>query len=179
MRARIIGRLGLLALVGVSLAAVHGAVLKSSLSSVEAGRVLPLQGAEFHAATFSLVLVGVFGEYALGDVVVGESGTFSIDLEISASLRPGQYQVVAFSPEGEREAALDMSVAAASAVVEADPADAGEHAEAMMGVEATAEEMVIERSMAGAGWGVIGLFIGLAGGLGAVLVRRTPVTSRD
>jgi hypothetical protein len=175
MRARVIGRLGLLALVGVSLAAVHGAVLKSSMSSVEAGRVLPLQGAEFHPATFSLVLVGVFGEYALGDVVVGESGTFSIDLEISASLRAGQYQVVAFNPEGEREAALDMSVAAASAVVEADPADAGGHAEAM-GVEATAEEMVIERSMAGAGWGVIGLFIGLAGGLGGILVRRTPVT---
>jgi hypothetical protein len=36
--------------------------------------------------------------------------------------------------------------------------------------------MVIERSMAGAGWGVIGLLIGLAGGVGAVLVRRTPVT---
>ena len=175
MRARIMGRLGLLALVGVSLAAVHGAVLKSSLSSVEAGRVLPLQGAEFHAGTFSLVLVGVFDEYSLGDVEIGESGTFSIDLEISASLRPGQYQVVAFSPEGEREAALDMSVAAASAAPEADHADAGGHAEAM-GVEATAEEMVIERSMAGAGWGVIGLLIGLAGGVGAVLVRRTPVT---
>lgn len=175
MRARIIGRLGLLALVGVSLAAVHGAVLKSSLSSVEAGRVLPLQGAEFHAGTFSLVLVGVFDEYSLGDVVIGESGTFSIDLEISASLRPGQYQVVAFTAEGEREAALDMSVAAASAAPEADHADAAVHAEAM-GVEATAEEMVIERSMAGAGWGVIGLLVGLAGGLGAVLVRRTPVT---
>jgi hypothetical protein len=162
-------------LVGVSLAAVHGAVLKSSLSSVEAGRVLPLQGAEFHAGTFSLVLVGVFDEYSLGDVVIGESGTFSIDLEISASLRPGQYQVVAFTAEGEREAALDMSVAAASAAPEADHADADVHAEAM-GVEATAEEMVIERSMAGAGWGVIGLLIGLAGGVGAVLVRRTPVT---
>ena len=175
MRTRIMRRVGLLAVVVVSVAAVHGAVLKSSLSSVEAGRVLPLQGQEFHAGTFSLVLVGVFGEYALGDVEIGESGTFSVELEISADLRPGQYQVVAFSAEGEREAALDMSVAVATAAVEADHAVAGEHEEAM-DAGATAEEMVIERSMAGAGWGVIGLLVGLAGGLGAVLLRGAPVT---
>ena len=175
MRTRIMKRVGLLPLVVLSVAAVHGAVLKSSVSSVEAGRVLPLQGQEFHAATFSLVLVGVFGEYSLGDVEIGESGTFSIDLEIPADLRPGQYQVVAFSPEGEREAALDMSVAAATTVVEADHAVAGEHEEAM-DAGATAEEMVIERSLAGAGWGVIGLLVGLAGGLGAVLLRGAPVT---
>ncbi len=175
MRTRIMRRVGLLALAAASVAAVHGAVLKSSLSSVEAGRVLPLQGQEFHAATFSLVLVGVFGEYSLGDVEIGESGTFSIELEIPADLRPGQYQVVAFSPAGEREAALDMSVAAATTVVQADHAAAGEHEEAM-DAGATAEEMVIERSMAGAGWGVIGLLIGLSAGVGTVLLRRAPAT---
>ena len=175
MRTRITRMAGLLALVGVSLAAAHGAVLKSSLSSVEAGRILPLEGQEFHAGIFSLVLVGVFEEYALGDVEIGESGTFSIELEISANLRPGQYQVVAFSPEGEREAALDMSVAVATTAVAADPADGGEYVEAVS-AEASAEEMVIERSTAGAEWGVIGLLIGLAGGLGAVLLRRAPVT---
>ena len=172
---RSMSRVGLLAMTSVLVAAAHGAVLKSSLSSVEAGRVLPLQGQDFHEGTFSLVLVGVFEEHTLRDVDVGESGTFSVELEISANLRPGQYQVVAFSAEGEREAALDVSVAVATAAAEMDHSDAAENGEAV-DAGARAEEMAIERSMAGASWGIIGLFIGLAGGLGTVLVKRSPLT---
>ncbi len=172
MRTRIMSRLGLLAMVGVSLATVHGAVLKSSLSSVEAGRVLPLQGDEFHEGMFKLVLVGVFDEHTLRDVEVGESGTFSIEVEISPDVRPGQYQVVAFNAEGERQAGLDISVWAAA---QADHDRAGGHEEAME-AGASAEEMVIERSRTGAGWGVIGLLVGLAGGLGTVLLRSAPAT---
>ncbi len=175
MRTRIMSRLGLLAMVGVSLAAVHGAVLKSSLSSVEAGRVLPLQGDEFHEGMFKLVLVGVFDEHTLRDVEVGESGTFSIEVEISPDVRPGQYQVVAFNAEGERQAGLDISVWAAA---QADHDRAGGHEEAMEAMEAraSAEDMVIERSRTGTGWGVIGLLVGLAGGLGTVLLRSAPAT---
>ena len=88
MRTRIMSRVGLLAMVGVFAAAVHGAVLKSSLSSVEAGRALPLQGEAFHEGMFKLVLVGVFGEHTLREVEVGESGTFSIELAIAADVRP-------------------------------------------------------------------------------------------
>ena len=142
---------------------------------MEAGRVLPLEGEGFHEATFTLALVGVFDEHSLGDVEVGESGTFSIELEIAEDVRPGQYQVVAFNAEDERQAALDVSVSAAAEAVQADHDEAGGHEEAME-AEAIAEEMVIERSMAGAGWGVIGILVGLAGGLGTVLLRGAPAT---
>ncbi len=173
MRTRIISRVGLLAMVGVLLAAVHGAVLKSSLSSVEAGRVLPLQGEGFHEATFKLVLVGVFDEHTLGHVEVGESGTFSIELEIAADVRAGRYQVVAFNDEGERQAGLDVSVWEA---VRMDHEVGGQEETMAMEAGASAEEMVIERSRTSAGWGVIGLLVGLAGGLGTVLLRGAPAT---
>ena len=142
---------------------------------MEAGRVLPLEGEGFHEATFKLVLVGVLNEHNLRDVEVGESGTFSIELEIAADVRPGQYQVVAFNAEGEREAALDVSLSATAEAAQADHDEAAGHEEAM-DTGASAEEMVIERPMAGAGWGIIGLLIGLAGGLGTVLLRGAPVT---
>ncbi len=174
MRTRVMRRAGLLAMAGVLLAAVHGAVLKSSLSSVEAGRVLPLQGEGFHEATFKLVLVGVFDEHTLGHVEVGESGTFSIELEIAADVRAGQYQVVAFNDRGDRQAALDVSVWEA---VRMDHDEASRQEETMaMEAGASAEEMVIERSRTGAGWAVIGLLVGLAGGLGTVLLRGAPAT---
>ena len=43
-----------------------------------------------------------------------------------------------------------------------------------MDAGARAEEMTIARATTGAGWGVIGLLIGLAGGAGAMLLRGTP-----
>lgn len=154
------------------LTTVRNSVLQSVIHEVAQS---PLEGEGFHEATFKLVLVGVFDEYTLQDVEVGESGTFSIELEISADVRAGQYQVVALNDGGERQAALDISVSAAAEAVQADHDEAGGH-EAAMEAGSSAEEMIIERSMAGAGWGVIGLLIGLSGGLGTVLLRRTPAT---
>lgn len=154
------------------LTTVRNSVLQSVIHEVAQS---PLEGKGFHEATFKLVLVGVFDEYTLQDVEVGESGTFSIELEISADVRAGQYQVVALNDGGERQAALDISVSAAAEAVQADHDEAGGH-EAAMEAGPSAEEMIIERSMAGAGWGVIGLLIGLSGGLGTVLLRRTPAT---
>jgi hypothetical protein len=69
-----------------------------------------------------------------------------------------------------REAVMDLAVMAASEVVAT--------AEAMdseaMDSGATAEEMTIARATTGAGWLVIGLLIGLAGGAGVTLLRGTP-----
>ncbi len=45
--------------------------------------------------------------------------------------------------------------------------------EATMGQGARAEELPIQRSRRGAEWGVIGLLIGLAAGLGVSLIRLT------
>ena len=178
MSARIVGSVVSLALVAVLMAAVHGAVLKSALESVEAGRVLPLVGADFpDGMTVSLVLVGVFDEHPLGEATANDEGGFTIDLEIPADARPGAYQMVAYEPSGERGTALDITVLAASApaVTEHSREGAAGHDEAEASV-ARADEMIIERSTSGAGWGVIGLMIGLAGGLGMVLLRGAPTT---
>lgn len=176
MRTGMISRILLLALVGVSIAAVHPeAVLKSSQSVVEAGGDLPLIGEEFgDGGMFTLVLLGALNEYTLRDVEASEDGTFTIDLAIPANVRPGNYQLVAFAPDGDRAATLDVSVTAASpAATEEGPDDAGERDENMAS-GATAEEMMIQRSTTGMGWGVIGLLIGLAGGFGLALLRGAP-----
>ena len=179
MSVRIVGRVGSLVLLGVLMAAVHGAVLKSTMESVEAGQVLPLVGEDFHAGmTVTLALVGVFDEHSVGEATASDEGGFTKDLMIPVTARPGDYQVVAYEPSGDRAAALDMRVLTASAVAEAadeSPKDAAGHDAAEM-TAATAEEMVIARSMTGAGWGVIGLVVGLAGGLGLVLLRGAPVS---
>jgi len=185
MSARVVGRVGSLALVAVLMAAVHGAVLKSTLESVEAGQALPLVGADFHdGMTVSLVLVGVFDEHPLGEATANDEGRFSVELTIPADARPGEYQVVAYEPSGERATALDITVLAASASAVAEPShEEGEpsheegagHDEAEASA-ARADDMIIERSMSGAGWGVVGLMIGLAGGLGIVLLRSAPPT---
>jgi len=109
-------RLAVLLFAGVLMAAVHPeAILKSTQSSVEAGRDLPLVGEEFsNGETFRLVLLGALNDYALGDVDTNDEGKFTIDLAIPANVRPGQYQLVAYAPDGDRSATMDVSVTAAS-----------------------------------------------------------------
>jgi len=178
MSARVVGRMGSLALVAFLMAAVHGAVLKSTMESVEAGQVLPLVGEDFHAGmTVTLSLVGVFDDHAVGEATASDEGGFTKDLMMPSNARPGDYQVVAYEPNGDRAAALDVMVLAASAVaVTADAHDDGASHEGAEMTAATAEEMVIARSMGGAGWGVIGLMVGLAGGLGLALLSGAPAT---
>ncbi len=175
MRRRISSRGGLVLLFAGLIGAVHSeAVLTSSQSSVEAGKTLPLKGEKFSKGeTFKLVLLGALNEYTLREVEAGADSTFSIELEVPVEVRPGQYQLVAYAPDGDRAATLDLSVlAVASGSSDAVHGEAGEHTEAMVS-GARADEMPIERSMAGASWGLIGLLVGLAGGLGVALLRGT------
>ncbi len=177
MSAHVYSRTAMLALVTLLMAAVHGAVLKSTMESVEAGQVLPIVGADFHAGmTVTLSLVGVFDEHPVGEATASDEGGFTKEILIPASVRPGEYQVVAYEPSGDRAAALDVTVLAATGGSEAaDHDDAGGHDDAEM-MAATAEEMVIARSTSGAGWGVIGLIVGFAGGLGLALLKGAPRT---
>ena len=171
-----IGRLALLGTVLLTMAAVHGAALTSTEKAVEAGQTLLLEGTGFHAGqTVRLVLLGTLTEYTLREVTLDDTGVFALDLEVPADVRPGQYQLLALSGENTREAQMDLSVMAASQVaVAADSHDqAAGHTEAM-DAGARAEEMTITRATTGAGWGVIGLLIGLAGGAGVMLLRGTP-----
>ncbi len=177
MGTRLISKWALLVTVSLTMAAVHGAALKSSQTGVEAGQALPLEGTGFHAGqTVRLVLLGTLTEYTLREVTVDDAGVFAFDVEVPVDVRPGQYQLLALSGENTREAQMDLSIMAASQVAVA----ADSHDDATMATMATmdagarAEEMTIARATTGAGWGVIGLLIGLAGGAGAMLLRGTP-----
>ncbi len=175
MGMRLISRLALLGAVSVTMAAVHGAALKSSQTGVEAGQALPLEGTGFHSGqTVTLVLLGALTEYTLRDVTVDGEGVFAFSIEVPADVRPGQYQLLALSGEDVREAQMDLSVMAASQVAAAESHDAAAVHDPAMDAGARVEEMTITRATTGAGWGVIGLLIGLAGGAGAVLLRGTP-----
>jgi hypothetical protein len=168
------GRLALLGTVLLTMAAVHGAALTSTEKAVEAGQTLPLEGTGFHSGqTVRLVLLGTLTEYTLREVTVDDAGVFAFDVEVPVDVRPGQYQLLALSGEDTREAQMDLSIMAASQVAVA--ADSHDNATmATMNAGASAEEMTIARATTGAGWGVIGLLIGLAGGAGAMLLRGTP-----
>lgn len=163
---------GFLALlvVGASPGLAHeNAVLKSPQSAVAAGRALTLSGSDFEEGqTYQLKLVGALNEHELRPVTASSEGTFSIEVEIPATVRAGQYRLVAIAPDGDDVAGLDVTILeAASAAAEPDGAR-GREASNMP----RAEEMPIERSRSGVEWGLIGLVIGLAGGLGIGLVRR-------
>ena len=175
MGIRLFNRLALLGAVSLTIAAVHGAALKSSQTGVEAGQALPLEGTGFHAGqTVTLVLLGTLTEYTLRDVTVDGEGAFAFDIAVPADVRPGQYQLLALSSGDVREAVMDLSVMAVAQVAAVPSRDeAPEHTESM-DAGARADEMAIARATTGAGWGVIGLLIGLAGGAGAMLLRGTP-----
>lgn len=152
------------------------AVLESSRSSVPAGAVLPLDGRDFGAGeSYVLRLMGALREYDLGEVEADAEGLFSIELAIPGSVTPGTYQVVAVAPDGDVAARLDLTVLEAEAAepegAEARPA--GEAAHEVAPRVARADEMPIERSRSGLEWGVIGLLIGGAGGLGLGLIKKS------
>ena len=171
----LIGRLAILGTVLLTMAAVHGAALTSTEKAVEAGKALPLEGTGFHAGqTVTLVLLGALTEYTLRDVTVDDDGAFAFGIDVPADVRPGQYQLLALSGEDVREAQMDLSVMAVSQVAAAESHDDAAVHDPATDAGARAEEMTITRATTGAGWGVIGLLIGLAGGAGAVLLRGTP-----
>lgn len=171
---RMIGRLAVLGVVSLTMAAVHGAALKSSQSAVEAGQAFPLKGTEFHhGQTVKLALLGALTEYTLRDVTADDAGAFAFELEVPADVRPGQYQLVALADD-ERQAQMDLSVIAVSETAAVESHDDAAGQTQAMATSARADEMIIARATTGAGWGVMGLLIGLAGGMGAMLLKGTP-----
>jgi len=155
-------------------AAHEKAVLESSRSSVPAGAVLPLDGRDFGAGeSYVLRLVGALREYELGEVAADAEGLFSIELAIPGSVMQGTYQVVAVAPDGDVAARLDLTVLEAEAAEPegAEERPTGEAAHEAVPRVARAGELPIERSRSGLEWGVIGLLIGGAGGLGLGLMR--------
>lgn len=150
------------------------AVLRSTRSSVAAGDTLPVGGADFSpGVTYALRLVGALREFELRSFEGGADGRVELIIPIPRGVSPGDYKLVAIAPDGDRVASLDLTVLEPPAV-HGDTANAGSdpgHAE--MEKEARAGEMRIERSRSGAEWGAIGLIIGLAAGVGFMLIRRS------
>lgn len=161
---------------GPAEAAAHGdATLEGPDGTVGAGQGITLSGAGFAPGeSHRLVLRGTLDDYELGTATAGADSTFTVELAVPAGARPGQYRVVALAPDGDEVATLDLPVTAARETAEeADAGASGSTSSGRSGPEARADEIVIERSRAGIEWGVIGLVIGLAGGLGVGLFRRS------
>lgn len=169
--------LAALALAIAGPAAAHeDAVLESYQSVVAAGGVLAVTGRDFtEGQSYALRLVGALDEYDLGDIRAAAGGRFSIELEIPATVKPGVYTVRAIAADGDDVASLDLTLTKgerrADSVAHQPMGDSPErgHSETM----ARSDDIVVERSRSGREWGVIGLIIGLAGGLGIGLVRRS------
>ncbi len=177
---RVSSTLALLALLASSAApalAHPKAVLRSSQSSIAVGEQLPVAGERFGArGSFRLVLAGALSEYTLREVTADSAGTFSVDVTIPDGTRPGQYRLLVFASDGDEVAALDLSILPALAA-ESPPANPdhlespeGEHVGDAAGMELP-KSIVPERSWSGIEWGVVGLVIGLAAGLGVALLR--------
>ena len=153
--------------------AAHGeATLKSPSETVPAGAMIVLNGASFAPGEEHLLLLrGALSEYELGRAIAGPDSTFTVEIMVPVDARPGQYRIVALAPDGDEVATLDMPVLAATGGAAAPSHAAGGEGHGMA-PEARADEIVIQRNRAGIEWGIIGLVIGLAGGLGAGLWRR-------
>ena len=153
------------------------AVLKSPRSSVAAGDVLPLQGTEFEAGgSYTLRLVGPLREYSLGTIEADSAGGFTIDITIVPEVVPGAYQVEAVASDGDVAARLDLTVVPAARATAGEAAHGGEMGEDMgsgsggMVPMARSDDILIERDRSGIEWGLIGLLIGAAAGLGSGLL---------
>ena len=155
----------------------HGeAVLKSERSSTSAGETLSIQGAEFEPGEkYALKLTGAMRGYPLRDVQAGADGTFQLDLTVPADVAAGTYKLEAVAPDGDVVARLDVTVLVAAPVPGQESTEHQPPPSATAGMESMPHgEMAIARSRSGIGWGVIGLLVGFAAGLGAGLltVRR-------
>jgi hypothetical protein len=153
------------------------AVLRSSRSSVAAGDVVPLQGAEFEpGGRYTLRLVGPLREYALEAVEADSVGEFSMDVTIAAAVVPGAYKIEAVALDGDVAARLDITVLPAAQAPSGEDGHAGVMGEDMqLGKRGTAamarsDDIQIDRDRSAIEWGLIGLLIGAAAGLGSGLL---------
>lgn len=146
-------------------ALAHGdGVLELASSTAAAGEELVVRGSDFATGeSYRLVLVGALEERELDSVRPDEDGAFSITVTVPDDLREGRYRLAAVAPDGDVVDRADLAVLGAPA----SEADAGTPDR-----EARAGDMPLERSRGRAEWGAVVLLVGLAGGLGARLLRR-------
>ncbi len=149
------------------------ASLRSPRSSAAAGTAIPLVGEKFQEAqTVKLVLRGALAEYPLGEATADDGGRFTMQPAIPAGVRPGLYRIEAVADDGDAVAKVDLTVEAAEAT-DGHAVPGGGATHGSMEESASMDALPIQRSWSGAEWGVIGVLIGLAAGMGARLIRRS------
>ena len=91
-------------------------VLKLVSKRFRAGDSLAVTGAKFTPKDeVTLVLIGVTGRVALGDIPTDTSGAFRRVVLVPASIAAGQYRLVAEAIDGDQVASLEVMVEPASA----------------------------------------------------------------
>ncbi len=171
----IVGRaLVVFVMAGTPTADVHEeAILESRSSAVSPGDTILVDGREFEAGeAYVFKLLGVLAKYELPGAIADDEGRFSLKLTIPLEVRPGAYEIVAIAPDGDVAARLEIAVLEATAGTA--PAPVSETSSINTQVPARSDEIIIERRRSSLEWGVIGLVIGLAAGLGFCLLRRAP-----
>ena len=144
------------------------ALLRSPRSAVAAGDAVPVHGTEFEAGgSYTLRLVGPLREYSLGTIEADSAGGFTIDITIAPEVVPGAYQIEAVASDGDVAARLDLTVLSAAQAAAGEDMRCGSDGMAPM---ARSDDIQIERDRSGIGWGLIGLLIGAAAGLGSGLL---------
>jgi len=150
-------------------AAHEEGVLNLASPTVAAGTSVSVDGEDFAAGTYSLLLKGALREYPVGSVDVGDAGTFSLQLAVPRAVEPGAYRLAVVASDGDEAAAVDIEVLAAPA----EPTTQMKEGAAPAQPTPSAAELDIQRDWSAAEWFVIGVLFGgaLAGGM-ALLRRR-------
>lgn len=167
---------GLVALAASGLAPAparaHGdAVLELGSSSVAAGARLAIAGSSFDTGSaYRLRLVGALDQHDVAEVRPDSAGEFTREISLPADVRGGRYELVAVAPDGDVVARARLTVRAGAAA----GGDGGGASASGSGGSSGARhaEIELQRHRSGLEWGVIGLLVGGAGGLGAGLLRR-------
>jgi hypothetical protein len=156
----------------------HG-VLRLVSKTFRAGDSLTIDGAKFtRNDEVTLVLVGVAGRVPLGAAPTDSAGKFSRKFLVPASMREGQYRLVAEAIDGDEVASVQVVVQAASAAapMKAMPTGAGHEG---MEMEPTGEPLTLTRATSSAVRGMAILLIIACVAAGAILLRTPHAHSRE
>ncbi len=172
--------LALILAMAVPAAAHEKGAIHLASDQVPIGGELGLRGEKLpKSADIKLVLRGTLDNYAIGEVRTDTAGKFQARLTLPPHVPAGAYSVVAIAPDGDVTARADLVIAAtaptAAGTAEQGMAHMGE--QEMPGAHATAEMMEVRRTTTTGEWAVIAAAIVLSFVGGAVLLRRSAVST--
>ena len=142
--------------------------LKVADRSFVPGSTVQIGGEKFsRGGKLELVLVGVVGRFAVGEVTADSVGGFSAAFEVPMDVEVGAYRLVAIATDGDEVATLNVRMLVAPAAPE-EYGQAEDHEEA----EASAEPLSLDRATSPfvRGGTIVGIVLALA--VGGMLLRK-------